>query len=450
MEQPQFLQYEYVNETIFNTAFGQLLTSIREPYGGEVYFQPGVANPSSLTYTYNNSLTVTVNAPSPFKCLFNTGQYCSGHGLTNGTNSSTYTVDFTSLVPVSGSVTAYVVAQASTVQEDPVLIVGPPPGHPDFNANFVPYLGYTSVQDTLNIFATTNIPDNLTSIELGRILLNAGQISITANSIDTSYQVLTSVIVNSITMSGDITGSSNSNVLSYIHGIPVILTGLAPNNLLGYNGSSWIPFNSPTSLPPSGPAGGDLSSVYPNPIVDKSSAPIFDAINISVTNNLTTGGSITGGSTIAAAGTISGANATAIGQAVMLGQFTANIGTNGWVRIPVNNGGTVTSFIVQWGWYSLIGQSPAAIKNVNWTFNFPISFTTACYQLFPTWTDNYNSSLPEGPFQGGMMVVEWTQNLTTTSIGSVFTDYDDLALIHVAATNSSPGLTGFNWWAVGI
>jgi hypothetical protein len=374
MQQPQYANAEFVTETIFNTAASQTMKSIREMGSNSVFFQPGVVQPSALAFTFNGNLTVTLNAPPPFKCLFGTGAYAGAHGITDGTDSSTYpNISFSGLVPGSGSVTAYIVGQYASVQLDPVVIIGPPPGHPDYSPSFLPYTAYTRIQDTINIIATTVAPDNLTSIELARTTLTAGQTQIT--TVNTSHQVLATVIVNlngdvlgpsynttiskiqgvvvtasgpfapvdkqvltcvggtewtPITpfLNGDVQGAAHSNTINKIQNNPVIAPTPTTGQVLQWNGSAWVPAPTPSTLPPSGPAGGDLSGTYPNPRVT-------GIETVPITNSPTVSGQVPVFSSIGPAIQW----ATPIGGSIGAGYITIPVGT----QTLILNFGTFTS-----------------------------------------------------------------------------------------------------------
>jgi hypothetical protein len=337
MKTPNFLYEQYVSNTIFNSAMAELISSVIETGSNDVFLIPGVINPSSLVFTYNGNLivnlTITNTGTLAFKCLFQTGNLCSGHGTSNGVNSGSYTVNFGSFVPGSGSQIVYIVAQYTQVEESIVTIIGPPVGHPDYSSNFNPYNGYTVLQDTLNIIATTTVPDNLINIELARITLSAGQTTITA--VDPSHQVLARVNAEYVVMSGDVTGNSNSNVISSWQGKSINLATPGNNNIPVWNGTTWSPGTVPSLN--TGPAGGDLGGNYPAPVVEQSSAATFAAKgNATVAGTLVSTGNITASAALNAAGNITTASAVVATQGVVAGT-TVTAGTS------ISAGTTITA-----------------------------------------------------------------------------------------------------------
>lgn len=471
MRTPNFLFEEFVDNTTFNTAMTQLMSSIRETGSDSVFLIPGVINPAALIFTFNSSLVVTVNAQNStalphtaFKCLFLTGAITDAHGTTDGADTSVYNINFAPLVPVGGSTTAYIVATYSTVQEDPTTIIGAPPGHPDYSANFVPYIGYTRIQDTLNIIATTTVPDNTSTIELARVTLTTGQTIISA--VDTTHQVLASVNAQFVTLTGDVTGPSNSNRVSFLQGDSLNVTGRTSGQVLTWNGTAWTPHSPSTTASPSGPASGDLGGTYPGPIVEQSSAPTFFATAIQATGQIYTPGNIVAGSNLFATGFVQGANATLTNQAVMLGQLAANftnislpsIFTSGniyrnYFTIPIfnSNTGTIVSIIVQFGFYSWYGLPLNQVGNHAFTINYAISFPTGPMLALSTFATNDFSNTGAGAAQSQSLTMEASNLQNSLSSTIWYCDQDagtGAGYIHIAGP-SQVGFLGFFWLVIG-
>jgi hypothetical protein len=70
---------------------------------------------------------------------------------------------------------------------------------------------------------------------------------------------------------GDLAGTYPNPLVDGLQGNPVSNAAPATGQVLTWNGTAWAPTTvaaGPSSLPPSGPAGGDLAGTYPNPLVD--------------------------------------------------------------------------------------------------------------------------------------------------------------------------------------
>lgn len=186
MQTPNFSQYQFVDENGLNTAFGSVSGSIAA-LAAETFPVVGLLYPEMLTYS-GSGMVLTVGAPSPAAIVTISGTVALAHGTTTGSDTQTYSVNFASLVPASGSVTAYLVATAATVQQNPIGIPGPPQGHPSYNPNFVPGVGYQSTTDTFSLTATTSYPNNNTAFEVARTTLTAGQATLPTSSLDFSHQ----------------------------------------------------------------------------------------------------------------------------------------------------------------------------------------------------------------------------------------------------------------------
>ena len=293
MRAPLFNNNEFLDETSFNNAYGLVTDSLVDITGN--LHTPGLINASALSFSYSN-LTITVAAPLPFMALFSDGTLASANGTVDGESSSSATVDFSSLVPSTGSVTAYLVATSGSVAQSPTSIIGPPVGHPDFNANFAPYTAYSEAQDTLIFSATTTAPDNATTLLIASTILSAGQTTITSSS--TTGQVRAGAIL-----------SRNGEVLAADLGY-----GAAASNVGALGGSLVGTLPNPTLA-----ATGATSGTYINPVtitVDEDGR-ISDIANVS---NWAVPGNVTAGGTIVASGTVSGAAATAASNMVPYSQ----------------------------------------------------------------------------------------------------------------------------------
>lgn len=404
MQTPSFANGQFVDGTLLNGAIAQLMNNF-EVIGADLH-TPGLLNPSSLVFTAPSGMNLGISAPS-LEVLFGNGLVVSANQTTNGASSSSYALNLASLVPGSGSVTVYIVAgYFGQIGEQQVQVVGPPQGHPDFDATFAPFLWYTEELDTLSIAATTTPPDNLTTLfELARTSLSAGQSTINlSNVISGTHWTYASAVLNptgitpgtytgaTVTVSGDgrITG----------------ISGVAYGPLAGTN--TWTganTFNQPVTVkdPNLGSSGGIVvsgsaagatimlkgtgSGSTPNKwlralngvfnILNNAYATILtltDAGSLSVTGGITAGGGdvITAGS-VQAAGNVNAGAAITTGTTILAGTFlratfgatgtgdenvapiladfgsNANSATDGWTTIPSFGLGATDTMIIQWG-----------------------------------------------------------------------------------------------------
>lgn len=184
MDTPQFVDGQFVNGTMMNSAMALLMADFALT---SALHYPGLLNPTDMTVTAAGGMTVDIDMPSPFAVLFGNGLVVGAHGTADGADTQTYSIDLTALVPATGSQTVYVVAKQSAVGENQVTVVGPPNGHPDYDPTSNPFEFYTTQRDSLTIVATTTAPDNTTTFELFRTTLSAGQATITQGNIVTLH-----------------------------------------------------------------------------------------------------------------------------------------------------------------------------------------------------------------------------------------------------------------------
>lgn len=229
MHQPTYAKNQYIDDTLLNGAAGLVNANFQQL--NLAHFNAGLFFSGTLAVS-TNGLQATVSAALPFQVLFGSGTLASAHGTTTGQDSSTTIVDFTSVVPTSGSVVAYLAVTASTVLQDPQPLIGPPPGHPDYNPQYVPGTTYIDTLDTLVFIATTTPPDNYTTFELARCTLAAGATGLPA--FDTTHRMSASVFASrSLTQTaGSVTVQPSGVNTSYVAtaGATITLPPAGPNN----------------------------------------------------------------------------------------------------------------------------------------------------------------------------------------------------------------------------
>jgi hypothetical protein len=197
---PNYAQYEFLSAATLNAAAGAVSGSLAQIVSG--VSAPGLIHPEVLGLAASG-LTVTVTAPLPFQTLFGSGIVSSASGVTTGSTSSTYSVNFSGAVPASGSpVTVYLLASYASILEGAYQVVGPPPGHPDYNPLFIPVTAYTSQVDTIAMAASTMAPDNVATFEIARCTLASGATGV--GSLSTAYQQRASTLpaIQGVLLSG--------------------------------------------------------------------------------------------------------------------------------------------------------------------------------------------------------------------------------------------------------
>src|SRR4030095_12186346 len=94
---------------------------------------------------------------------------------------------------------------------------------------------------------------------------------------------------------GDLTGSYPNPGVNKIQGISVTTTGATSGQVLKYNGTQWVPGtdNAGGGGSPTGPAGGDLSGTYPDPTIATGAVTTTKLADNSVTTSKIVDASVT-------------------------------------------------------------------------------------------------------------------------------------------------------------
>ncbi len=390
MRTPLFNDNEFLSQDQLNTAAGLVSDSLEDITSA--LHTPGLIAASSLSFSYSN-LTITVDAPLPFMALFSDGTLASANGTVDGSTSSSATVDFSSLVPSTGNVTAYLVAVSGSVAQSPTTTVGPPVGHPDFSPSFQPYTAYNDVQGTLIFSATTTAPDNTDTLLICSTVLSAGQTTITTSS--TSGQVRAGAIL-----------SRNGEVLA-----ADLASGAAASNVGTLSGSLVGTLPNPTLA-----ATGATSGTYINPVTitvdeDGRVSDIANVSNWNVPGNVTTGGTIVASGTATAAAATSSTNLIPYGQAFQLLQPAAtesitlgntlhtvvqpSNGITADITLTLEPGSVQGQEVVCYGAYSASG-SVTIQSNVN---------TGSPAFVYPDNTANYSWTVPTNTSVQGIKLI---------------------------------------------
>ena len=173
-QDPQFLDASAAGG--LNPAFATVSGSVAS-VGSGAWAAPGLLAPDAMTLAFSG-MVATVGLPPPWGLVASGGVVVRAHGTQTGRDTQTYTVDFTPLAP-TGTITAYLTATVAQIQQSPFPIPGPPPGHPAYDPNFVPTVGYAQQVYTVALAAVSGVPDNVNTFELMRTTLASGQTTVT-------------------------------------------------------------------------------------------------------------------------------------------------------------------------------------------------------------------------------------------------------------------------------
>lgn len=183
MKVPLFSENEFVDAAGvggLNAAFGTVSGSVAS-IGMGVWAAPGLLSPESMGLTFAG-MVGSATLPSPWAIVTTGGISVHAHGTQTGQDTNAYSVNFASLVPGSGTVTAFLAATITQIQQNPFPLTGPPQGHPSFNPNFVPSVAYATTVYSVALSAVTGGIDNTSTFELARTTLTAGQVTVSGYS----------------------------------------------------------------------------------------------------------------------------------------------------------------------------------------------------------------------------------------------------------------------------
>lgn len=371
---PQFVDANGVGG--LNAAFGAVSGSIAL-LAAAGFVKPGLYQPELMTVAFSG-LTATVGLPAPFAVINASGVVAQAHGTATGSDTQNYTVSFSGLVPGSGSIVAYCVAQAAIVQQNPVPIPGPPPGHPSYNPNYQPTIGYAQAVDTLALSTTTTPPDGMSTFELFRTTLTAGEGSITSRS--TEYQQRTTpywAAAPTVVAGGNLTFAQSQGMLVPASGgitstLPLAAsgTGLRYSCLNTSTGTWTIAAQGSDRIygSPSGNASGVISFAVPPQGAGELWSSGAEWLLKTFNPTLIPWGAppTIGGVTPGIVNCITGVSGN---QAVNVSQFPSSLGSSGYKKYPDPNSAS--------GYYIEQFGSADSYSNETNNYDFPIEFPSA-------------------------------------------------------------------------
>ncbi len=129
------------------------------------------------------------------------------------------------------------------------------------------------------------------------------------------------------------------------------------------------------------------------------------------------------------------------------GLFTGSIGSNGYIRVPVNDASRgQVQVIIQWGFYSFAGLSSGDVANQAFTVTLPTAFPNANEIAIAVYTSN--NLLGLGALAGAALTLEAATPLNKAT-ATFYSDWNGTGSIRVAG-GARTGLTGFFWAALGF
>lgn len=181
---------QYLDQNAMNLVSLDSQNGIQQ--AARVWALPGLIHPQDLVWSVSGMI-VTVSCPDSFAIQIASGVIAGGVGSTS-TSGSTYAVDLAGAMPANGTATVYILAEYQSIQQTPTTIVGPPQANPAFNANYSPSTWYQETVDSISISGSLAQADNLTSFELARVELTAGEASISIADLNFANQSLSTRI----------------------------------------------------------------------------------------------------------------------------------------------------------------------------------------------------------------------------------------------------------------